>query len=188
VNKRAVASVLSRLPGFRTLAPYYIGSCNREVIAGYALDAPPGGLYISRFVLPAYDRISFLHLSLGKRIAQFPRSEDASSVADLYHQLISDWDGFSKTRDCKSLAAYLDREQVEGDYCQWARYLTYVKSGDFESALRLESRLSSSHSQRAPLVAQNFQMALETKTQSGWGGLQELLAKWSELTVAKFCK
>jgi hypothetical protein len=188
VNNKTVASVLSRLPGFRTLAPYYIGTCNREVIAGYALDAPPGGLYISRFVLPAYDRIDFLHLSLGKRIAQFPRSEANSSLPDLDLQLKSDWDGFLKTRDCQSLVAYLDQEHVEGDYCQWTRYLTYVKTGDFESALRLEFRLSSSNSRRVQLVAQNMQVALETKAQSGWSGLQGLLTEWSELTVAKFCK
>lgn len=188
MNKRAAARVISRLPGFRTLAPFYIGNCNREVIAGYALDAPSGGLYISRFVLPAYDRISFLHLSLKKRIVQVARSEDMSGVPDLDLQMKSDWEGFSKIRDSESLVAYLDQEQVEGDYCQWARYLTYVKAGDFESALGLESRLSSPNLPRVQLVAQNMQAALEAKAQFGWRGLRELLAKWSELSVAKFCK
>ncbi len=71
MNKKAAAKVLSSLPGFRKLGSFYIGTCNQEVISGYALDAPPGGVYISRFVLPAYDHIDFLHCKhAGKCVSQ----------------------------------------------------------------------------------------------------------------------
>lgn len=188
MNKKAVAKVLSSLPGFRTVGPYYIGTCNREVIAGYALDAPPGGVYISRFILPAYDRIEFLHMGLGKRIAQFSRNEAASDSADLDLLLKNDWQDFSNACDCRSLIAYLDREQVVGDYCQWTRYLTYASVGDLESAGRLELQWKySPGAPRLQLIAQNMKEVLEVKNQSGWIGVQELLAKWSEHTVTKFC-
>ncbi len=189
MNERAVAKVLSSLPGFRKLGSFYIGTCNQEVISGYALDAPPGGVYISRFILPAYDRIDFLHLSLGERIAQFPRNKAASDSTDLGLLLKKDWQDFSNARDCRSLMAYLDREQIVGDYCQWTRYLTYTRVGDLESASRLELQWqSSSGSPRLQLVAQNMKAVLEVKGRSGWPGVHELLTKWSEHTATKFCQ
>lgn len=188
MNKKAAAKVLSSLPEFRTLGPYYIGTCNREVISGYALDAPPGGVYISRFILPAYDRIDFLHMGLGRRIAQFSRNEAASSSNDLGLLLKSDWQRFSRAHDCQSLVAYLDREQVEGDYCEWVKYLTYVRGGDVESANRMEHEWQSSPGfPRVQLVAQNMKAVLEVKGRTGWKGVQGLLAEWSEQAVAKFC-
>src|SRR5688500_603721 len=188
MNKRAVAKVLSALPGFRVFGPFYIGVCNKEVISGYALDAPPGEICIWRFILPAYDRTEFLHMSLGSRVAQFALDENAPATADLGLQLENDWREFSTTRDCRHLLAYLDRERIEGDYCRWTRYLTHVKLGDVESAHRLELELqSSSGSPRVQLVAQNLRPLLEAKQRSGWDGVQTLLNEWSEQTVAKFC-
>jgi hypothetical protein len=190
VNKKAVAKVLSSLPGFRKLGSFYIGACNQEVISGYALDSPPGGVYVWRFILPAYDRIDFLHMSLGERIAQFPRNRDASDSTDLDVLLKNDWQDFSNARDCRSLMAYLDRKQVVGDYCQWTRYLTYARVGDLESAGRLELQWQSSpgSSPRLQLVAQSMKVVLEVKGRSGWSGVQELLTEWSKYTVTKFCQ
>jgi len=189
VNKKAVAKVLSSLPGFRKLGSFYIGTCNQEVISGYALDAPPGGVYISRFILPAYDRHDFLHMGLGERIAQFSRNRDASDSTDLDLLLKNDWQYFANARDCRSLMAYLDREQVVGDYCHWTRYLTYARVGDLESAGRLEMQWQSSPGPlRLQLIAQNMKVVLEVKGRSGWSGVQELLTKWSEHTVTKFCQ
>jgi len=189
VNKKAVAKVLSSLPGFRKLGSFYIGTCNQEVISGYALDAPPGGVYISRFILPAYDRIDFLHMSLGERIAQFPRNRSVSDSTDLDLLVKTDWQELSNARDCRSLMVYLDREKVAGDYCQWTRYLTYVRVGDIKSAGGLELQWQSSPGPaRLPLIAQNIKAVLEVKERSGWNGVQALLTKWSEDTVRKFCQ
>lgn len=188
MNKKAAAKVLSSLPGFRKLGSFYIGTCNREVVSGYVLDAPPGGIYVWRFVVPAYDRIDFLHMGLGKRIAQLPPNGAAPDSTDLGLQLKNDWQSFTNVRDCQSLVAYLDGEQVQGDYCQWTRYLTYVRVGDLESAGRLELQWQSSGSPRVQLVAQNMRVVLEAKERSGWNGVQELLTEWSERTVTKFCQ
>jgi hypothetical protein len=189
VNEKAVAKVLSNLSGFRKHGSFYIGTCNQEVVSGYALDAPPGGIYISRFILPAYDRIDFLHMSLGKRIAQFPRSKAAPDLNDLGLLLKKDWQEFSHARDCQSLIAYLDREQIVGQYCQWIRYLTCARIGDLESASHLELQWRpSSESQGPQIVAQNMKELLEAKARSGWNGVHELLGKWSEHTVTKFCQ
>jgi len=187
--KKAVAKALSSLPGFRKLGSFYIGTCNQEVISGYALDAPPGGVYISRFILPAYDRHDFLHMGLGGRIAQFPQSTAASDLTDLDLLLKNDWQDFSNARDCRSLVAYLDRERVVGDYCQWTRYLTYARVGDLESADRLELQWQSSPGPATlQLITQNVKAVLEVKERSGWTGVKELLTEWSEHTVKKFCQ
>lgn len=189
MNKKSVAKVLSSLPGFKNISGYYIGTCNREVVSGYALDAPPGGIYIWRFVVPAYDRIDFLHMNLGGRIAQFSRSEADSRSNDLGILLKNDWQSFANVRDCQSLLAYMEQEKCEGDYCQWATYLTYVRTGRLESASRLENQWRSSPGfPRVQSVAQHMKAVLEVKERSGWNGVQELLTEWSEHTVAKFCQ
>jgi hypothetical protein len=188
VNKSAVVKMLSSLPGFRKLGSFYIGTCNQEVISGYALDAPPGGIYIWRFILPAYDRIEFLHMSLGKRIAEFSR-DGASDSKDLDILLKNDWQDFSNASDSRSLVDYLDREQVGGDYSQWTRYLAYVRVGDFESAVRLELQWQSSPGfPKIQLLAEDVQVVLATKERSGWNGVQELLTQRAERTVTKFCR
>lgn len=189
MKKEAAAKVLSRLPGFRKVGSYYIGTCNRDVISGYSLDAPPGGIYISRFILPTYDKIEFLHMGLGRRVALFPRNAAASGSTDLSLLLGRDWQHFSGARDCQSLVTYLDRERVEGDYCQWVKYLSHVRVGDLESANWLEHQWQSSPGfPKVQLVAQNMKTVLEVKRRSGWNGVQELLAEWSEQAVAKFCQ
>lgn len=189
MSKKAVARMLSALSGFRTLGSFYIGTCNQEVLSGYALDAPPGGIYIWRFILPAYDRLKFPHMSLGKRIAQFPLDKVSSESAGLELLLKNDWNEFSNVHDCQSLMTYLDREQVQGDYCEWTRYITYVRIGDLESARRVESQWqSSSGSPRIQLVAQNLELVLKVKERSGWSGVQGLLIEWSEQNISKFCE
>lgn len=188
MTERSVANVLSSLPGFRKLGGFYFGTCNAEVISGYALDAPPRGLYIWRFILPAYDRIDFLHMALGKRIAQFPRTEADLSSTDIRLLLKTDWENFSNARDCQSLLAYLDREQLRGDYSQWAIYLTYIRSGDLEAADRMECQWRSSGFPKLQVVTQNMKAVLEVKGRSGWNGVEELLSEWSKRTVAKFCQ
>jgi hypothetical protein len=183
VTKKSVVEVLSTLPGFRNVGGFHIGLCNPQVISGYAVDAPPGGIYVWRFILPVYDRVEFLHMSLGKRIARFSGSQTNSSLTDLELLLANDWQGFSSVRDCQSLLSYLDRERVEGEYGEWTRYLTYVRVGDLNSATRLQLQWQSSS---AP--PPNLQMVQEAKARSGWNGVQELLTEWSEHTLTKFCR
>ena len=187
MNKKAAAKVLSSFSELRRQGDHYFGICNRELISGYALDAPPGGIYVARFILPAYDSIEFLHMALGKRIAQFPRDETDSGSSDLGALLRNDWQAFSSVRDCGTLVAYLDRERVEGEYCQWTRYLTHVRGGEFESADRMQHEWQSSGFPRMQLVVQNMRAVLAAKESSGWNGVQDLLTEWSDHNMAKFC-
>lgn len=189
MNKKLAAKVLSRLPGFRNIGGYYIGTCNADVVSGYALDAPPGGIYIWRFIVPAYDRIDFLHMGLGTRIAQLSRGEIDFPSNDLGVLLKDDWQSFSNVRDCQSLLAYMEQEHCDGGYCQWVRYITYIRTGDLESASRMETQWrSSSGFPRVQSVAQHMKTVLEVKERSGWNGVQELFTEWSRRTVAKFCR
>lgn len=188
MNRKAVAKVLSALPGFRARGSYFLGTCNSEVLSGYALDAPPSGIYISRFVLPAFDRIEFLHMGLGTRIAQFSQTKSTLNSDDLSLLLKNDWQRLSIVRDCQSFVTYLDSEQVEGDYCQWAKYLAYIRAGNVEAAMRVEYQWQSSPGfPRVQMITRNMTAVLEAKKISGWSGVQRLLAEWSEYTVAAFC-
>jgi hypothetical protein len=185
---KTAAKVLANLPGFKKFGAFCIGTCNQDVISGYALDAPPGGVYVARFILPAYDRIDFLHMSLGGRIGHFSHEDIASGSADLALLLKTDWQDFSNVHDCRSLMAYLDRERIVGEYCQWARYLTHARIGDFEAAARVELEWKSSGPLRLQLITENVAAVFEAKRHSGWDGVQALLNNWSECAVTTFCQ
>lgn len=185
LNAKVFGKVLSRMPGFRARGSFYIGTCNRDVVAGYALDAPPGGVDVLRFVLPSFDKIEFLHLALARSVGSSPIHAQRSP-AEFAELVASDWREFSGMRDCQSLLAYLDEQQLTGHYAQWTRFLSFAKIGDFSSAEMLEAQLRSSVSQLSQAVSRNLSMVLDAKQRAGWMGVQSLLADWSENSLARF--
>ena len=116
MKKAAAERVLAKLPGFRKAGAFYIGICNPDVIAGYALDAPPGSVCVWRFVLPAFDRVEFLHLSLARRVAEYFADQEVAAApgADLQSVLQDDWAQVSLIRDAASLATYLKKSGTPG--------------------------------------------------------------------------
>jgi len=188
VSKRAILKIFSSIRAFRSFGPFYIGICNEEVVSGYVLDAPPDGVSIWRFILPAYDRIEFLHMGLGKRIAEFFDADRAPVSSELELMLKNDWETFSKAQDARSLVHYLDSEKVDGDYCEWAKFLTCVRLGELEIASTYETQWRHSpHFPRVQLIEHNLKLVHEAKERTGWNGVQELLSDWSKQTVEKFC-
>src|SRR5215471_3046251 len=97
MNKTDAAKMLANLPGFKKRGQFYIGTCNGSVISGYALDAPVGSVYIWRFVLPSYDDVEFLHLSLGRRIiASTAIGHEDTNPIRVSETLRRDWSALSE--------------------------------------------------------------------------------------------
>lgn len=192
MKKAVAARLLAKLPGFRRLGSFHLGVCNQEVISGYALDAPPGGLYVWRFVLPAFDNIDFLHLSLGTRIAELASGEEAQGLEDererLASLLLKDWKELSAIRDVGSLLAYMNQGQFAGEYSRWAMYLAHIRNGELKIAERLESEWrAEGWVPGVRSVANNMLILSQVKDRSGWRGVSELLTEWSAGTTSKFC-
>lgn len=193
MKKADAARLLGKSLGFRKLGSFFLGVCDREVISGYALDAPPGGLYVWRFALPAFDRIEFLHLSLGTRIAEFPSGDEAQGSTDELERLVSllreDWKDLSSVRHASSLLDYMKQRQRSGEYSQWATYLAHIRNGDLCAAQELESEWRAGDwSPRIRSVAESMQTLSQVKDRSGWRGVDALLTEWSTLTLSKFCR
>lgn len=55
--------------GLRVVGNFLIAFHARDVISGFTLDPAPSSTYIWTFVIPTYDDLPYLHMSLGQRIA-----------------------------------------------------------------------------------------------------------------------
>lgn len=190
MKKESVARVIAKLPGFRKRGPFFVGTCNDNVIAGYSIDAPPSHTYVWRFVLPSYDRNEFLHMALGKRVVALPRVDDQNGpdAASLSAILVEDWAHLKDVREAGDLLSYIEKEDLEGEYVGWTKYLTYIKQGRFEEAETLGEGLRSDPSfPRVALVANNLKSLSESMSKAGWDGAQHLLAEWGRETTATFC-
>ena len=188
MKKSAVARILANLASFKKNGSYYVGTCNENVITGYGLDAPPSAIYITRFALPCYDDIEFLHFGLGERILTLPMGDDAVSESELAEFLRRDWSLFSAVNDCKSLIEYIDLEGFVGTYALWVRYLTHIRCGEFEAASRFvegtEVARKFSEAQTIPTL---FAQLSEAKSRGGWEACQALLDEWQRKTKATYC-
>ncbi len=187
MKKSAIAKILSGL-GFKKSAGYYLGTCNDDVIAGYALDAPPSAIYIWQLVLPAYDNIEFLHMTLGKRILTLPKDDDSIAPADVEEALRRDWAIFSKVTDCKSLIAYIGAEGKIGTYALWTRYLTHIRCGEFDAAQHLQNDVQVVREfSEAQSISAKFADLSAERSRGGWEACSALLDEWQRKTRATYC-
>ena len=189
MKKDAIAKMLTSKLGLKKRGAFYLGTCNDSVIAGYGLDAAPSATYITRFAVPSYDDVEFLHFGLGKRVLTLPNNGDAArkNVYPLDF-LQRDWSDFSKVADCESLIKYIDFEKLEGTYALWARYLTHIQCGRFGAAERLHNDPSVAKKfSELRAISKHFADLSEAKSRGDWEGCFALLDRWRRKTKAAYC-
>src|SRR5579875_2010067 len=107
---RIIKSTLKRAAkkaGFYPLGDFLIGLRNSEIISGLAIDAARSSTYIWTFVLPAFDDLPFLHMSLGKRVATCgPISDCIDAASNEYARIIFN------IRTAKGLEEYINAQAV----------------------------------------------------------------------------
>jgi hypothetical protein len=166
----------ARKAGLRAVGNFLIASYTRDVISGFAIDPAPSSIYVWTFALPAYDGLPFLHMSLGQRVAcpedpkDFFRGTHEAHIAKL-----------EGVRTAADLLAYVDEAGFTGDYCQWVKYISAIRLGDFlaaDAALRGLLALPMSNAILGRL--DRMQDALE---RGGVSGAQRLLEEWSMQTA-----
>lgn len=188
-KKAAVARNLAKLPGFRRNGYFYLGTCNADVLAGYCIDAPPSGIYIWRFAIPAYDNVEFLHMTLGQRILAFSYSElSGTALSNVSEHVSQDWAKFSELRDRRSLISYIQNKAFDGHYASWTKFITSVRDRDFAKASELEAEfLTDATHVSTSLVGRNVDSLFQAKSENGWEGAFDLLDAWSKKSVARYC-
>lgn len=165
---------------------FYIKICTPEIISGYCLDTPPGGMYLWRFVLPSFDRLDFLHLSLGERLFFLENGEKIDeSVIELIEK---DCSALEKMHDPESISEYLVEREIRGDYSDWVKFLCSIRAGSLNHAEDLFKDLKSRHSfPNILFLKESFILLEDAIASGGWISGRALLQQWSEKNVSQFC-
>lgn len=158
--------------GFCRKGNFLIGCVNEDLISGLAVDAAPSETYLWTFIVPRFDDLHFLHMSLGARmrISDWVTTDAGEVAADAWAKI-----SFIKTSG--QLIEYLEEQALRGEYADWARLLCSIRSGAFDDANKLMEKSSSFQSAEIPRKLKQIQ---DAKLYGGWVAVQELLVEWAE--------
>ena len=171
---------IAKKSGMAVSGNFLIGLHNDDVVSGLAIDSPPSSTYLWIFILPTYDSLKFLHMTLGDRVASCDGGDEVDSCfTDALNKYRSI---FSKITSASDIYAYLDSRGSSGDYSNWVKYLSLIRVGDFASA---ENFLSASPMLSTWSIAvPKIQKIEAAKAAGGWTEVQRLLTEWSSATSA----
>ncbi|QIG79934.1 hypothetical protein [Stakelama tenebrarum] len=173
VEKNRIKSVARKI-GFHDKGDFLVRARSKDIIAGLAIDGAPSSTYVWTFLLPAFDDLEFMHMSLGARVVNLATLEQP-----LEESLKDAWDAISPIRDAERLIAYLDAEGIGGEYAEWTRFICLIRLGKFDEA---EGMLSSVKNLTAASIPQKLKEMDEFKSYGGWAAVQDLLVEWSSRT------
>jgi hypothetical protein len=168
--KRRIRSAAKRL-GFYNAGNFLIGRKTKDIVSGFAIDAAPGAVYVWTFILPRFDEISFLHMSLGERVIDLSASD--YSVED---GLKNAWKALADVAGAERLIDYLDGHDIRGEYATWVRFICLIRLGRTEEAERMLEVIGSICVDSAP---RKFKELQDARKYGGWLAAQELLDDWS---------
>jgi len=134
-KKRRQISAFLKKKGFISLRKgVWLGFRNRDIVSGIVINGPPFDTYIETFILPAFDRLESVRLSLGDRIVHCSLDRDTQEECEqAFNSYVAD---ISAVRSANDLIEYVDTHQVTGDYPIWVRYICYLRQLDFDTAIQ----------------------------------------------------
>jgi len=162
--------------GLRAVGNFLIAFHTRDVISGFTLDPAPSSTYIWTFVVPTYDDLSFLHMSLGQRIAS--AEEDKDFFCGVYKAHAEKLEAVKTAAD---LLIYVDGLDFTSDYSEWIKYISAIRLGDFVAADATLERLL--NLPKSDLVQRKLDAILSSLRNGGESGAQDLLESWSRQTA-----
>ena len=161
----------ARSMGMHIKGDFLIASRTADVVSGIAVDAAPSSIYLWIFVLPTYDDHSFLHMSLGHRVATCKGAGDCLSEA--YGAYSQKLDGVASA---KNLLAYIDSERIVSEYGMWVKYISYIRTGDALAASHMLEELLLPSVPR--LIRQRVERVNSSVLAGGIVAAQSLLEEW----------
>ncbi|HEL3782388.1 TPA: hypothetical protein UM046_000118 [Stenotrophomonas maltophilia] len=166
----------ARKAGLRAIGNFLIASYTPDVISGFAIDPAPSSIYVWTFALPAYDDLPLLHMSLGQRVACPEDPKDFFRGTHEAHLAM-----LEGVRTAADLLMYVEEAGFGGDYCQWVKYLSVIRLGDFQAAdAALKDLLALPMSSA---IRGRLDRMLEAIGRGGESGAQRLLEEWSMRTA-----
>lgn len=110
----------------------WLGVRNDDIVSGLLIEGSPSDIYISSFVLPVFDELTFVSWGLGRRIVHSSMSENVESECDT--AIKSYWQDIRPITTANELLEYLDIYRIDGFYSLWVRYLCYLRVGKIQQA------------------------------------------------------
>jgi hypothetical protein len=169
-EKKHVKSTAKKL-GFHVVGNFLIGTRSEDVVSGIAIDGAPSSTYIWTFILPAFDDISFMHMSLGVRALNLSDLDRSLEIS-----LLDVWNKISHISSASQLVTYLDEGHIGGEYAEWTRLICMVRLGLFDQAD--ETLAAVKHFQSVSIPRKLAELEA-SKSYGGWPAVQELLVEWS---------
>lgn len=166
----------ARSSGLRVVGNFLIAFHTRDVISGFTLDPAPSSTYIWTFVVPTYDDLSFLHMSLGQRIASAEVDGDFFCGMHKTHA-----NRLEMVRTAEDLLIHVDGLDFTSDYSEWIKYLSAIRLGDFVAADATLKRLM--NLPMSDLVQRRLDAVLSSLRNGGESAAQHLLESWSGQTT-----
>ncbi|WP_188054849.1 hypothetical protein [Sphingosinithalassobacter sp. CS137] len=174
LDKKQIKSASKKF-GFHASGNFLIGARSEDILSGIAIDAAPSATYIWTFILPVFDEISFLHMTLGERVADLSTFEGPlDGIFNEYRRIIS------PIRQAIQLVSYLDFKKIKGEYADWTRLICLVRSSNFDQANEFLDVAEGCFGSRA--ISDKLIKLREAQSSGGWPAVQDLLKEWSEST------
>lgn len=173
MEKRRIKKAAKKL-GFYEKGDFLIRYRSRDVVSGLVIDRAPSSIYIWTFLLPAFDDIEFMHMSLGSRVSNISVADDQIDKC-----LDDAWDGISPIKDAEQLMMYLDAHGGCGEYGEWVRFICRIRLGKFDEA---EQMLDAVRGLKSASIPQKLSQIEEAHSRGGWRAVQDLMVEWSSRT------
>jgi hypothetical protein len=170
IEKKVVKSTAKKL-GFYVSGSFLIGTRNEDVVTGFAVDSAPSSTYLWTFVLPAFDKLPFMHMSLGNRVLNL-----TDLGQSLEASLMEAWRDISPISSADQLIRYLDAKRIVGEYADWTRLICLVRLGQFDRADNLLELVRNYESASIPEKLVELEAS---KSYGGWPAVQDLFGEWS---------
>jgi len=184
IKRRAIARVLEK-NGFLHLGKGgWLGFRGRDAVSGLSIEGSPSDTYISSFILPTFDELHFVGLSLGRRLVHC--SHDSSAERECESAVAAYRSELLPIRSAADIVKYLDDSKKDGFYSIWTRYLCFLRNGHLEKAHTYldeehQSQLHASVLRRLPEIGPSV-------AKGDAVGVAHVLERWEEVSSLIFGK
>src|SRR3990167_44951 len=177
-QSKAVLKTRAKKFGLHISGDFIILHCGEDILSGIGLDYAPHHAYLWLFVLPKFDDISFLHMTLGERLFLPENSGDVLLDAiDIFNERIC------AIRSASDLVIYIDSRESRSEYAEWAKYLSLVRSSSYDGAEILERSLD--NRQLSESIHEKYQKLKRARADGGWKEVQKALVEWAGQTETR---
>lgn len=166
-----------REAGFASLGKgRWLGLRSSDIVSGLIIEGGASDVYISSFILPVFDKLSFIGWSLGERLvrgsAEISARDQSLLAIERYKQ------GVLGLRSAPDLMCYIEENNIVGFYSVWTKYLCYLRVESLQEARKYLEKQDRSALHSSVLDRLN---EIESYVNAGDAtGVARILSSWEE--------